>query len=52
MVSGMMYLFYNADLIEIASDKSQTAVAYVDDVNLYLEVTHTKKHAMDCMICY
>jgi hypothetical protein len=36
-LSMILYLFYNADLLDIASGKGQVAVAYVDDANLYSE---------------
>jgi hypothetical protein len=36
-LSMILYLFYNADLIDVASEKGQAAVAFVDDANLYAE---------------
>ena len=36
-LSMILYLFYNADLLEVATGKGQAAVAYVDDANLYVE---------------
>ena len=36
-LSMILYLFYNADLLEVATGKGQAAVAYVDDANLYAE---------------
>jgi Reverse transcriptase (RNA-dependent DNA polymerase) len=36
-LSMILYLFYNTDLIEVASSKGQMAIAYVDDANLYAE---------------
>lgn len=36
-LSMILYLFYNADLLDVVTSKSQTAVAYVDDANLYVE---------------
>jgi hypothetical protein len=36
-LSMILYLFYNADLIDIASEKGQAAVAFVDDANLFAE---------------
>jgi hypothetical protein len=36
-LSMILYLFYNADLIDIASEEGQAAVAFVDDANLFAE---------------
>ena len=36
-LSMILYLFYNADLLEVATGEGQAAVAYVDDTNLYAE---------------
>ena len=33
----IMYLFYNVDLVEVATAKGQLAVAFVDDASLYME---------------
>jgi Reverse transcriptase (RNA-dependent DNA polymerase) len=36
-LSMILYLFYNADLLDVPTRKGQTAVAFVDDANLYAE---------------
>ena len=36
-ISMIMYLFYNADLVEMATAKGQLAVAFMDDASLYTE---------------
>jgi Reverse transcriptase (RNA-dependent DNA polymerase) len=36
-LSMILYLFYNADILNIATGKGQAAVAFVDDANLYTE---------------
>ena len=36
-LSMILYLFYNADLVDVVSGKGQAAVAFVDDANLYVE---------------
>ena len=36
-LSMILYLFYNADLVDVVSEKGQAAVAFVDDANLYAE---------------
>jgi ribonuclease HI len=36
-ISMILYLYYNADLVDVASAKGQSAVAFVDDANLYAE---------------
>ena len=33
----ILYLFYNADLLEVTSLKSQAVVTFMDDANLYAE---------------
>jgi hypothetical protein len=36
-ISMILYLYYNADLVDVATAKGQSAVAFVDDANLYAE---------------
>src|SRR6266850_4038723 len=38
LLSMVLYQYYNADLLDIPDDNSDTAVAYVDDTLLYTEV--------------
>lgn len=33
----ILYLYYNADLLDVATSKNQLVVSYVDDANLYAE---------------
>ena len=45
-LSMIMYLFYNVDLIEVATAKGQLAVAFMDDASLYMEGdTYDKAYA-------
>jgi len=41
--SMVMYQFYNADLLDIPGDKSEGAIAYVDDTLLVATVKHFKE---------
>lgn len=36
-LSMILYLYYNADLLDVVSSRHQSAVTYVDDANLYAE---------------
>ena len=45
-LSMIMYLFYNTDLIEVATAKGQLAVAFMDNASLYVEGdTYDKAYA-------